>query len=162
MGYTPNISEFIQHKWFDWVWFNDPRDPDIQRLGRWLGPAHSAGQGMAFHVLTSAGNVMTRSTVASLSQHELEQDPNKIRMIDFTKSMESKLGNYSHATSKLIEYKDEDPYSQLFEGDDNIEDNIQYLNPTSFSELGVQKNASKHCNVQKVFIEIAMLYWTFY
>ena len=131
MGYTPNISEFIQHKWFDWVWFNDPRDPDKQRLGRWLGPAHSAGQGMAFHVLTNTGNVMTRSTVVSLSQLELEQDPNKIRMIDFTKSMESKLGNYSHATSKLIEYKDEDPYSKLFEGDDNIEDNIQYLNPNN-------------------------------
>jgi len=83
---------------------------------------------MAFHVLTSAGNVMTRSTVASLSQHELEQDPNKIRMIDFTKSMESKLGNYSHATSKLIEYKNDDPYSQLFEGDEDVED-IQYLDP---------------------------------
>ena len=63
LGYTPNISEYIQHKWFDWVWFNDPDDPDKQRLGRWLGPAHSVGQGMAFHVLTHKGNVMTRSTV---------------------------------------------------------------------------------------------------
>ena len=33
MGYTPNISEFIQHKWFDWIWFNDPMDPDKERLG---------------------------------------------------------------------------------------------------------------------------------
>ena len=39
LGYTPNISEYIQHKWFDWVWFHDPDDPDKQRLGRWLGPA---------------------------------------------------------------------------------------------------------------------------
>ena len=79
---------------------------------------------MAFHVLTNTGNVMTRSTVVSLSPHELEKETNKIRMIDFTKSMESTLGNYSHATSKLIEYKNDDPYSQLFEGDDNIEDDI--------------------------------------
>ena len=52
-------------------------------------------------------------------------------MTDFTKSMEATLGNYSHATSKLIEYKGEDPYSELFEGDDDIEDNIQYLNPNN-------------------------------
>jgi len=128
LGYTPNISEYIQHKWFDWVWFNDPDDPDKQRLGRWLGPAHSVGQGMAFHVLTHNGNVMTRSTVVSLSRQELENDSNKIRMVDYTKSMESTLGNYSHATSKLVEYKNDDPYKQIFEGDADIEE-IEYISP---------------------------------
>ena len=52
MGYTPNISEYIQHSWYDWVWFNDPRDPAIQRLGRWLGLALTANQDMAYHILT--------------------------------------------------------------------------------------------------------------
>ena len=43
--------------------------------------------------------------------------------------MELTLGNYSHATSKLIVYKNDDPYSQLFEGGDDIKDDMQYLNP---------------------------------
>ena len=50
-------------------------------------------------------------------------------MIDFTNLMELTLGNYSYATSKLIKCKNDDPYSQLFKGYDNIEE-IQYLNPT--------------------------------
>ena len=102
LGYTTNIDEYIQHKCFDWVWFHDPDDPDKQRLGRWFGLAHSAGQGMAFHVLNDNENVMTRSTAVSLSQIESRFKPNKIRTADFTKSMELTLGNYSHATSKLI------------------------------------------------------------
>jgi len=122
LGYTPNIAKYIQHKWFDWVCFHDPDDPDKQRLGRWFGLAHSAGQGMAFHVLTNNGNVMTRITVVSLSQIELKSEPSNIRMTDFTKSMESTLGNYSHASSKLIDYKHDDPYKEIFEGDDDIEE----------------------------------------
>ena len=41
MGYIPNISEYIQHNWYDWVWFKNPRDPNIQRLSRWLGLANT-------------------------------------------------------------------------------------------------------------------------
>ena len=130
MGYTPNISEFIQHKWFDWVWFNDPDDPDKQRLGRWLGPAHSVGQGMAFYVLTNKGNVMTRSTVVSLSHTELETAENVRRMKDYTTSMESVIGNYSLSTSKLIEYKTDDPYTDVFVEDAPIEE-IEYVSPNN-------------------------------
>ena len=62
-GYTPNISEYLKHKWFDWVYFNNRINSGIQRLGRWLGPDHSVGQGMVFHVLSDIGKVVTRSTV---------------------------------------------------------------------------------------------------
>ena len=49
--YSPNIAEFLQHKWYDWIWYHDPNDPDVSNLGRWLGPAHSATQGLASYVL---------------------------------------------------------------------------------------------------------------
>jgi hypothetical protein len=83
---------------------------------------------MAFHDLTHNGKVMCRSTVTSLSRTELDEDSNKTRMADYTKSMESTLGNYSHATSKIIEYKNDDPYRNIFEGDDDIEE-IEYVSP---------------------------------
>ena len=42
--------------------------------------------------------------------------------------MESTLSNYSHTTSKLIEYKNDDPYSQLFDGDEAYAE-IEYFTP---------------------------------
>ena len=69
---------------------------------------------------------MTRSTVVSLSRKQLDNDLNKIRMVDYTKYMESTFGNYSHATSKLIDYKIDDLYKQIFEGDYKIEE-MEYI-----------------------------------
>ena len=34
LGYTPNIAKYIQHKWFDLVYYHDPYNPDKQHLGR--------------------------------------------------------------------------------------------------------------------------------
>ena len=91
MDYNPNISEYVQHKWYDWVYFNDPRDPDIQRLGRWLGPAHTTNQGMAYHCLTNEGNVVTRSTVVSLSNDELSKYNIKESMNTFITDVKTSL-----------------------------------------------------------------------
>ena len=60
--YTPNISEYLYFKWYDWVWYIDEIDPSKKVLGRWLGPAQSIGQGNAHHVLSSKAKVKTRSS----------------------------------------------------------------------------------------------------
>ncbi len=52
-GYTPNIAEFLSFDWYQWIWYHEPTSPDKSVLGRWLGPAHNSGQGMAYHVLSS-------------------------------------------------------------------------------------------------------------
>lgn len=31
-GYTPNIAEYLQHKWFEWVWYYNPADPNKKNL----------------------------------------------------------------------------------------------------------------------------------
>ena len=43
-GSTPNITEYLYFKWYQWVWYNDPSDPETQLLGRWVGPASDCGQ----------------------------------------------------------------------------------------------------------------------
>ena len=88
-GYTTNISEYLQHKRFAWVYVNDLDDPETQRLGRWLGPAHSVSQGMPFRVLANKDKVVIRSKVNSLEPKEIENEEVKIRQADFTKSMEA-------------------------------------------------------------------------
>ena len=47
-GYTPDISEYMTFQWYDWVWYHDPNEPDKSLIGRWLGPAHDVGQGLAY------------------------------------------------------------------------------------------------------------------
>ena len=122
-GYTPDISEYLTCQWYDWVWFHEPTDPEKQQLGRWLGPAHDLGQGLAYHILSDTGKVRVRSTVSPISVAELT-DPDTIRlMCKFTESMESVIGNFSNATQQNYEGCEDDPYANMFELDDlDIED----------------------------------------
>jgi hypothetical protein len=56
-GYTPDISEYLTCQWYNWVWLYEPTNPEKYELGRWLGPAHDLGQGLAYHVLSDSGQV---------------------------------------------------------------------------------------------------------
>lgn len=116
-GYSPNISEFIVFQWYEWVWYHDPDLPNRSGLGRWLGPAHDVSQGMAYHILTSKGTVLTRSTVHRLSDTEKISDEIKRLKKDFTTSMESVIGNYSISSinNGVIQMDNGDVYDGLFE-----------------------------------------------
>ena len=116
-GYSPNIAELIVHKWYDWVWYHDPVDPEKNQLGRWLGPAHDATQGLAYYILTPSGEEVVRSTVHKLSENEQVNPEIQRRKDDFTRSVEEKIGNYSTATvsySNIVMEEGENIYDQLF------------------------------------------------
>ena len=103
----------------------DPDLPNRLAIGRWLGSAHDITQGMAYHVLTSKGTVITRSTVHKLSEVEhLSEDMMRMKN-DFTKSIESTIGNYmlSNVDNNV------DVYEQLFE--DFIYDKVDIKNDFS-------------------------------
>ena len=120
LGYTPNISEFLCFAWYDWIWFHEPSNPDKILIGRWLGPAHSSGQGLAHHVLTAAGKVVTRSTITNICPLDMPDSEIARRKSDFTKSMESHIGNYAKPTfDSATDYDESDPYSSLFDIEDD-------------------------------------------
>ena len=48
LGFTPDISELVEFDWYQWVWYHDTVSPHKDQLGRWLGPAHNVGQGLAY------------------------------------------------------------------------------------------------------------------
>ena len=134
MGYTPDISELVEFEWYQWAWYNDPTSQERTKLGRWLGPAHNAGQGLAYYILTENGEVIMRSTVVPLSDNELSSPPIQERQSTFTKEVESKIGNYSKPASDLEPQKpadDKDIYHHLlFDIDDHSEDLlIQEMDP---------------------------------
>jgi hypothetical protein len=52
-GDTPDISEYLDFEFYDWIWYWDtPGDEDSPKIGRWLGVAHRIGSAMCFYVLT--------------------------------------------------------------------------------------------------------------
>ena len=130
-GSTPNITEYLYFKWYQWVWYNDPSNPETQLLGRWLGPAHDCGQGLAHHVLSMKGRVKTRSTVTALSDDEKNSDDIQQRMKDFTENINTTIGNYSASTAKKFSAYDAsndkgDIYDQIFDDDDNNNGDIEH------------------------------------
>ena len=71
-SHPPNITELVQYKWFDWLWYYNPAENDKEKLGRWLGPAHHVGEVHTYYILTEKGNVINRSTTRPLTKNELE------------------------------------------------------------------------------------------
>lgn len=130
-GYTPDISEYLTFQWYDWVWFHEPNNPEKQELGRWLGPAHDLGQGLAYHVLSSTGKVRIRSTVSPVTQPEMSNPGNVRLMSEFTKTVESIIGNFSNATQSSYDDCADDPYLNIFEGDELDDEDIESQNVDS-------------------------------
>ena len=141
-GYTPRIGEYLMHKWYDWVHYHEPIDVNRQLLGRYLGPAHTAGQGYAHYILSADGKVKTRSTIykidAATSQSVNFQD----EQARYTEKIELTIGNYSNSTfENTDEYDGDDPYNSLFEEDELDDANIQFQEVDENGEIVEQPEA---------------------
>ena len=53
-GHTPDISEYLDYKWYDVIWYYDQLEPfpnERRKLARWLGVSHHVGQGLCYAIL---------------------------------------------------------------------------------------------------------------
>lgn len=132
-GYSPNITEYTLFQWYDWVEYNDVDSPDSSRIGRWLGPAHSIGQGYAHYILSSNGKVVTRSTVILIPESEKATSSMSERMLLHTTKVESLIGNFAQSTLDHTEAKSDEPYSDLFHDDQFDDEDIE---PQEVDDLG--------------------------
>jgi len=70
-GETPDISEWTDFGFYDYVWFwYQPGKDDNPMLGRWLGVANRTGGHMCYWVIDRKGMIHSRTTV----QHAIEED----------------------------------------------------------------------------------------
>ena len=68
MGVTPDISPFLQLKFFQPIFYHDTFDVGFpepkEKLGRWLGPIENCGDAMTYWILTDDANeIIARSSV---------------------------------------------------------------------------------------------------
>ena len=95
-GNTPDIAEYAQFDWYQYVWFHDPAvqfPEDTRRLARWIGVAHDVGNPMTFWVLPPSCKVIARSTVWSLTEDEMQNPVIQTQMAELDASICDKIGD---------------------------------------------------------------------
>ena len=103
-GDTPDISEYLDFEFYDWVWYWDtPGDMDNPKIGKWLGVAHRIGAAMCFYVLTQDGKVLARSTVQHLTKAEALTDATSQRLREFELEINGRLDDRDYTMDHQME-----------------------------------------------------------
>ena len=119
-GETPDISEFAEFRWYEWVKYRDTSIsfPEYKMLlGRYLGPSFDIGPAMTAKILKENGQYVHRSTYRSLTNDELGDPLEQEARKQFDQKIAEILGTkFMTGTSPL---KDELP--ALGDSDDDVE-----------------------------------------
>jgi hypothetical protein len=92
-GDTPDISNWVDFTFYDWVWYwHSPNSDDNPRIGQWLGVSHHVGNVgsalvLCYWILSSTGRVLARTTVQHITTEDIALD-------EFRKSFKSSTTNY--------------------------------------------------------------------
>ena len=92
-GGTPDISEYLDYTFYDWVIFKENVIIGDTEIGRFLGVSHSFGNLMTYNIITRHGKVLSRSTVQRVTQLELQQEETKSKCVEFTRNLNEYLGD---------------------------------------------------------------------
>ena len=131
-GSVPNMSEFLQFKWFDFILYLDLQNPLRESLGRYLGPAEYCGEEFTSYILTKKRTVIVCSTTRPLSTIDKSSQETISLMNSFMKEMESFIGNTAPSTMRHHEQYQPNPYETLFPPDQFDDENIAFEKKVSF------------------------------
>jgi len=99
-GETPDISEYTEFDFYEFVIYYDPNDSgedgNAQRkLARWLGPAKSVGQALCYYLLKANGRFVARSTVRPITTDDYTKYPElKEEMWEFNEKVKEHIGSF--------------------------------------------------------------------
>ena len=95
-GDTPDISEYLNFEFYQWVKVYDPASFPTNReyLGRWLGPAHNIGQALCYYILKENGQVIARTSVRGLTQAEMTSEEEIKARETFDKFISENIGKF--------------------------------------------------------------------
>ena len=73
-GETPDISQYLDFGWYDWVWYKENAGLDVPRIGKFLGITDSVSNLMTYHILPVSGIPITAGTVQRVTHLEQQTD----------------------------------------------------------------------------------------
>jgi hypothetical protein len=94
----PDISDFLDFGYYDWVWYWDPNSArfpaDPHQLGRWLGRDHVHRPAMCYKILKPNGHWIVCSSCTPLSDSDKCDAAVKDRMTAFTTKIDDIIGKF--------------------------------------------------------------------
>ena len=100
-GYTPDISLYAVHDWYDFVWWYD-MSAKVSKLGRWLGPAHRTfGGGDCFYILSETGKVYVTNSINHLKPDDWKYHDVVRQMGVIDGEINRLLGNCDSSTTTM-------------------------------------------------------------
>jgi hypothetical protein len=90
-GETPDISEYLDFGFYEFVWFKENAGLGENQLGRWLGVSHRIGNAMSYWVIKKNGQVLSRSTVQRVTNLELQTAEVKTLCTEFDVVLSERL-----------------------------------------------------------------------
>ena len=90
-GETPDISEYLDFGFYDWVTFKSNAGLGRPELGRWLGVSHRVGPMMSYWVLPPSGIPISCSTVQRLTNLEKKTEVWASKLEEFNKGLKAKF-----------------------------------------------------------------------
>ena len=73
-GNTPEISEYLDFSFYDYVVYKPNAGVGAPEIGRWLGVAHRVGPDMSYWVLPNSGIPIACTTVQRITNLEKQQN----------------------------------------------------------------------------------------
>jgi len=96
-GDTPDISEWVDFSFYDWVWYwHSPNSEDNPRLGRWIGVSHRVGSTLCYWILPASGRVLARTTVQHVTLDDMASDEFKRKVEEYNHGLERVVGDDSY------------------------------------------------------------------
>ena len=89
-GDTPELSEYMDFGFYDWVTFRNNAGMGEAELGRWLGVSHRVGQLMSYWILPVSGIPVSATTVQRVTNLERQTEEFKSKMRNFNNAIASK------------------------------------------------------------------------
>ena len=136
MQHTPDISEFVVFKWYQWAYYWDQIDKE-KKICRWLGVASDVGQAMCYWVLRPNGEYIARSTVIPIPDEDLNSLTVQQQMEKYTKSLHEEIGDHNKAIIKGEILSEDNIYYDAF-FDTTEDDKITWPWEKELEELPLQ------------------------
>ena len=95
-GKTPDVSEYLDFGFYDWVWYKNNAGVGDNMFGRWLGVSHRVGNLMLYWILTNHGRVISRTTVQRVTNLERSITEVKQRSQEFDERIRELLKDDDH------------------------------------------------------------------
>ena len=124
-GETPDISEYLDFSFYDWVWYKDNAGLSENKTGRWLGVSHRVGNLMSYWILTITGRVISRTTVQRVTNLEHATDEVKQRCIEYDKRVNELLKDANHIIPQGDDIQLQDWNDYPIEDDPDFVDEFQ-------------------------------------